>query len=89
MPTGKYGDYRVVLSTQVKDKDGKIVFSKEETFSTLRKNGIPPQKTVGFEYPISFETGKRYKVSSSLSYKIEGRPRQSIASWSGEIDGGK
>jgi hypothetical protein len=89
MPTGKYGDYRVVLSTQVKDTDGKIISSKEEIFSTLKKNGIPPQKTIGFEYPISFETGKRYKVSSSLSYKMEGRPDQSIVSWSGEIEGGK
>jgi hypothetical protein len=89
MPTGKYGDYRVVLSTQVKDTDGKIIFSKGEIFSTLKKNGIPPQKAVTFEYPISLETGKRYKVNSSLSYKMEGRPDQSVASWSGEIEGGK
>jgi hypothetical protein len=89
MPTGKYGDYRIVLNTQAKDADGKTIFSKEEIFSTLKKNGVPPQKTIGFEYPISLETGKRYKVSSSLTYKMEGRPDQSVASWSGEIEGGK
>jgi len=89
MPTGKYGDYRVVLSTQVKDTDGKIIASKEEIFSTLKKNGIPPQKAVTFEHPISLEAGKRYQVNSILFYKIEGRPDQSVASWSGEIEGGK
>ena len=85
MPTGKYGDYRIVLNTQVKDADGKTIFSKEEIFSILKKNGIPPQKTVAFEYPISFETGKRYKVNSNLLYQVEGRPDQLIASWNGEI----
>jgi hypothetical protein len=89
MPTGKYGDYRIILNTQVKDPDGKTILSKEEIFSTLRKNGVPPQKTVAFEYPISFDTGKRYKVNSSLLYQMEGRPDQSVASWSGEIEGGK
>lgn len=89
MPTGKYGDYRIILNTQVKDTDGKTIFSKEEIFSTLKKNGVPPQKTVAFEYPISFETGKRYKMNSSLLYQMEGRPDQSVASWSGEIEGGK
>ena len=85
MPTGKYGDYRIVLNTQVKDMDGKTIFSKEEIFSTLKKNGVPPQKTVAFEYPITFETGKRYKVNSNLLYQMEGRPEQMIASWNGEI----
>ena len=85
MPTGKYGDYRIVLNTQVKDVDGKIIFSKEEIFSTLKKNGVPPQKAVVFEYPISSETGKRYKVNSNLLYQVEGRPDQLIASWNGEI----
>ncbi len=85
MPTGKYGDYRIVLSTQVRDADGKTIFSKEEIFSTLKKNGILPQKTVAFEYPISFETGKRYKVTSNLLYQVEGRPDQFIASWNGEV----
>ncbi len=89
MPTGTYGDYRVVLSTQVKDPDEKIISSKEEIFSTLKKNGIPPQKDVTFEYPISLEAGKRYKVNSTLFYKMEGRPDQSVASWSGEVEGGK
>ena len=85
MPTGKYGDYRIVLNTQVKDMDGKTIFSKEEIFLTLKKNGVPPQKTVAFEYPITFETGKRYKVNSNLLYQMEGRPEQMIASWNGEI----
>ena len=85
MPTGKYGDYRIVLNTQVKDIDGKTIFSKEEIFSTLKKNGVPPQKALTFEYPISLETGKRYKVNSNLLYQVEGRPEQMIASWNGEI----
>jgi hypothetical protein len=89
MPTGKYGDYRIVLNTQVKESDGKTIFSKEEIFSTLKKNGVPPQKAVTFEYPIPFETGKRYKVNSSLLYQMEGRPEQLVASWNGEIEGGK
>jgi nitrate/TMAO reductase-like tetraheme cytochrome c subunit len=89
MPTGKYGDYRIVLQTQVKDTNGKTLFSKEEIFSTLKKNGIPPQKAVTFEYPISLETGKRYAVNSNLLYQIEGRPEQLVASWNGEIEGGK
>jgi hypothetical protein len=85
MPTGKYGDYRFVLNTQVKDADGKTIFSKEEIFSTFKKNGVPPQKIIAFEYPVSFETGKRYKVNSNLLYQAEGRPEQLIASWNGEI----
>jgi hypothetical protein len=85
MPTGKYGDYRVVLTTQVKDADGKIILSKEEIFSTLKKNGVSPQKAVTFEYPISLESGKRYKVNSSLLYQMEGGADQLIASWNGEI----
>jgi predicted transcriptional regulator len=73
----------------VKESDGKTIFSKEEIFSTLKKNGVPPQKAVTSEYPISLETGKRYKVNSSLLYKMDGRPDQSVASWNGEIEGGK
>jgi predicted transcriptional regulator len=53
------------------------------------RNGVPPQKVVTFEYPIPFETGKRYKVNSSLLYQMEGRPEQLVASWNGEIEGGK
>lgn len=89
MPTGKYGDYRIVLNTQVKDTDGKTIFSKEESFSTLKKNGVPSQKAVTFEYPISLETGKRYKVNSTLLYQVEGRPEQSVVIWNAEIEGGK
>ena len=89
MPTGKFGDYRIVLNTTVKDADGKTIFSKEEIFSTLKKNGVPPQKAILLEYPILFEVGKRYKVSSTLLYQGEGRPDQSVASWNGEIEGGK
>jgi predicted transcriptional regulator len=65
--------------------DGKTIFTKEEIFPTLKKNGVPPQKTVVFEYPITFETGKRYKVNSNLLYQVEGRSDQLIASWNGEI----
>ena len=89
MPTGKYGDYRVVLDTQVKDAAGKNIFSKEEVFSTLQKNGIPPQKAVTFDYPVSLEAGKRYQVNSSLRYQVEGRPEQPMVNWSGEVEGGK
>lgn len=85
MPTGKYGDYRIVLQTQVKEAEGKTIFSKEEIFSTLKKNGIPPQQTATFDYSVSFETGKRYKVTAILMYQVEGRPEQLIASWNGEI----
>lgn len=89
MPTGKYGDYRIVLNTLVKDAEGKTVFTKDEIFSTLQKNGIAPQKTVTFEYPISMVTGKRYQVNSNLLYRVEGRPEFQVASWNGEIEGGK
>ena len=89
MPTGKYGDYRLVLHTEVKDPDGKTVSTKDEIFATLQKNGISPQKTVTFEYPISVATGKRYRVNSNLIYRVEGRPEFQVASWSGEIEGGK
>jgi len=89
MPTGKYGDYRIVLNTEAKDADGKTIFSKEEIFSTLKKNGVPPQNSVIFEYTISSEAGKRYRVNSILFYKMEGKPDQTVASWSGEIEGGK
>ena len=87
MPTGKFGDYRIVLNTTVKDADGKTIFSKEEIFSTLKKNGVPPQKTILLEYPILFEMGKRYKVSSTLLYQMEGRPDQSMTNWNVEFEG--
>jgi nitrate/TMAO reductase-like tetraheme cytochrome c subunit len=89
MPTGKYGDYRIVLNTQVKDGEGNTVFTKDEIFSTLQKNGIAPQKTVTFEYPISMVTGKRYRVNSNLIYRIQGKPEFQVASWNGEVEGGK
>jgi len=89
MPTGKYGDYRVALNTTVKEADGKTILSKEEIFSTLKKNGIPPQKAISFEYPISFETGKRYQVNSKLFYQVEGRPEQLMTSWNTDVEGGK
>ncbi len=87
MPTGKYGDYRIILNTNVRDSDGKEVFSKEEIFSTRKGSGIPPQKTIIFEYPISLEIGKQYSASSSLVYKMEGRPELSMATWSANIRG--
>jgi nitrate/TMAO reductase-like tetraheme cytochrome c subunit len=87
IPTGEYGDYRVVLKTQVRDGEGKTVLLKEEVFSNLKKSGIPPQKTVTFEYPVSFETGKRYKVTAGLFYQVEGKAEQSMATWNAEIEG--
>lgn len=87
MPTGKYGDYRISLNTIVRESDGKEVFSQEEIFSTLKGSGVPPQKTIVFEYPISFEIGKQYTVSSSVYYKKEGRPELVMATWSGNIGG--
>lgn len=88
MPTGKYGNYRIFLNTIVRDSDGKEIFSKEEIFSTLKGSGIPPQKTIILEYPISFEIGKQYKVSSRLICKTEGRPELSMATWSASLEGG-
>jgi predicted transcriptional regulator len=73
----------------VKEADGKTILSKEEIFSTLKKNGIPPQKAISFEYPISFETGKRYQVNSKLFYQVEGRPEQLMTSWNTDVEGGK
>jgi nitrate/TMAO reductase-like tetraheme cytochrome c subunit len=89
MPTGKYGDCRISLNTIIKDSDGKEVFSKEEIFSTREGSGVPPQKTIIFEYPISLEIGKQYKVSSSVMYKMEGRPELVMATWSANIGGGR
>lgn len=89
MPTGKYGDYRISLNTMIKDSDGKEVFSKEEIFSTRKGSGVPPQKTIIFEYPISLEIGKQYMVSSSVMYKMEGRPELVMATWSANIGGGR
>ena len=87
MPTGKYGDYRIFLNTIVRDSDGKEIFSKEEIFSTRKGSGIPPQKTIIFEYPVSLEIGKQYRVSSSVIYRMEGRPELSMATWSANIGG--
>jgi hypothetical protein len=87
MPTGKFGDYRILLNTTLKDADGKTIFSKEEIFSTPKKNGIPPQKTILLEYPISFERGKRYRVSSTLLYQVEARPDQRMTNWNLEFEG--
>jgi nitrate/TMAO reductase-like tetraheme cytochrome c subunit len=87
MPTGKYGDYRIILKTLVKDLNGKEVFSKEEILSNLKGSGIPSQKTVIFEYPISFEIGKHYEVRSTLIYNVEGRSERLMATWSSDIEG--
>jgi len=87
MPTGNFGDTRVVLKTQVKDGDGKIVFSKEEVFSNLKKSGILPQKTVTLEYSVLLETGKRYQLNAGLSYQVEGKAELSMMTRSVEIEG--
>ncbi len=39
MPTGKYGDYRIIPNTQVKDADGKAILWQEEIFFTLKGGG--------------------------------------------------
>jgi nitrate/TMAO reductase-like tetraheme cytochrome c subunit len=85
MPTGKYGDYRVVLTTAVSDPGGATIFSKQEVFSTQEKTGIPFQKTMVFEYPLSLEAGK---VSATLTYQVQGRPDRVMATWSAPLGGG-
>ena len=85
MPTGKYGDYRIVLTTVVSDPEGKTVFSKQEVFATQKNTGIPFQKTMVFEYPLSL---KRGKVSATLSYQVSGRAPVSMATWSADMEGG-
>ncbi len=89
MPTGQYGDYRIVLTTAVSDPGGKAVFSKQEVFATLKKTGVPFQKTVAFEYPVSLEPGKEYSVSATLTYQVPGRPEKVMATWSAPVAGGK
>ena len=86
MPTGKYGDYRVVLTTTVLDPEGKTVFTKQEIFSTQKNTGIPFQKTMVFEYPLSLDTGK---VSATLTYQVPKRPPISMATWSADMGGGR
>jgi hypothetical protein len=86
MPTGKYGDYRIVLTTTVSDPEGKAVFTKQEAFSTQKNTGIPFQKTVVFEYPVSLKTGK---VSATLTYQVPERPPVSMATWSADMEGGR
>jgi nitrate/TMAO reductase-like tetraheme cytochrome c subunit len=86
MPTGKYGDYRIVLATTVSDPKGNEAFTKQEVFSTQKKTGIPFQKTVVFEYPVSLEAGK---VSATLTYQVQGRPDRVMATWSTPVGGGK
>jgi Cytochrome c554 and c-prime len=89
MPTGKYGDYRVILKTRVKDEGGKTIFSQDETFSNLKKTSIPLQKTITFTYTVSPEQGKKYQVSSALFYQIGDEPESQITAWNGEMEGGR
>mgnify|MGYP001148831813 CR=1 FL=1 len=88
MPTGKYGDYRVVLTTTVVDDADKTVFSKQEIFSTLKESGIPFRKTVAFEYPLTLVAGKEYTAKATLTYQVEGRPDRAMATWSAPAGGG-
>ncbi len=83
MPTGTYGDYRMVLTTTVVDSGGKEVFVKEEVFSTQKGNGVPLQKSVRFEYPIP-ATVKGYQAKANLVYTVPGRPDIPIAAWNSE-----
>jgi hypothetical protein len=84
MPTGKYGDYRMVLTTKVLDAGGKEILSKEEVFSTPKENGIPFKKAVKYDYPVPTGAGKDYKVRSTLVYQVSGRPDMVAASWNAE-----
>ena len=88
MPTGKYGDYRVVLTTTVVDAEDKTVFSKQEIFATLKGSGIPFQKTVAFEYPLTIVEGKEYTAEATLTYQVQGRPARTMATWSAPVGGG-
>lgn len=88
MPTGKYGDYRIVLTTTVVDAADKTVFSKQEIFSTLKGNGIPFQKTVVFEYPLRLVAGKAYTATATLTYQVQGRPARAMTTWSAPVGGG-
>jgi hypothetical protein len=76
---GKYGDYRIVLTTIEADPGDKAVFTKQEVFSTQKNTGISFQKTMVFEYPVSLKAGK---VSATLTYQVPGRPPVSMATWS-------
>jgi len=84
MPTGKYGDYRLVLQTTALSSGGKEVLSKEEVFSSQKGNGVPFKKTVKYEYPIQPGVGKDYKVKATLVYQRAGRPDVAVASWNAE-----
>ncbi|OGP56407.1 MAG: hypothetical protein A2Y65_11410 [Deltaproteobacteria bacterium RBG_13_52_11] len=84
MPTGKYGDYRMVLTTKVLDSGGQEVVSKEEVFSSQKDNGVPFNKTVKYSYPIPPGVGKDYKVKATLAYQVSGRPDMLVASWNAE-----
>jgi len=88
MPTGKYGDYRVVLTTTVVDAEDKTVFSKQEIFSSQKGSGIPVQKTVVYEYPLTLAAGKQYTAKATLTYQVQGRPERAMATWSAPVGGG-
>jgi hypothetical protein len=84
MPTGKYGDYRMVLTTKVLDAGGKEVVSKEEVFSTQQGNGVQFKKAVTYEYPVPSGIGNDYKVRATLVYQVSGRLDILVASWNAE-----
>jgi len=84
MPTGKYGDYHMVLTTRITDAGGKEVFSKEETFSTQKGTGVPFKKSMKYEYPVPATAGKGYKATATLVYQVSGRPAVMAASWNAE-----
>jgi hypothetical protein len=84
MPTGKYGDYRMVLTTKAVDAGGKEVLSKEEVFATQKGTGVPFKKAMKYDYPLPAGVGANYKVKATLVYKASGRPDVAIASWNAE-----
>jgi hypothetical protein len=84
MPTGQYGDYRMVLTTKVVDAGGNEVVSKEEVFATQQGSGVQFKKAVTYEYPIPSGVGNDYKVRATLIYQVSGRPDILVASWNAE-----
>jgi hypothetical protein len=85
MPTGKYGDYRIILTTAASDSEGKTVLFQQKVFSTQGKTGIPFQETVTFEYPVSLKAGN---VSATLTYQVPDRPDRVMATWEASAEGG-
>lgn len=82
MPTGIYGDYRLVLITKVKDTDGKVVYVKEETLSSTKGgSAIPYKGSTRYGYPLPAGISRGLSVEAVLVYQVNGRPEVTIATW--------